>query len=603
MAGKIKVLDEKVAKLIAAGEVVERPASVVKELVENSLDAGSNRIIIDVMDGGKSRISVADNGVGMLQEDALLALERHSTSKISEADDLFAITTLGFRGEALPSIAAVSKVELITRTSDDKVGTKVTAEAGKILSIEEVAHPGGTTVIVTNLFANFPARLKFLKTSSTEWGHISDIVSRHALAHPEVSFRLSHNGRLALSTSGKGEALTAIADIYGKDLAKELLTLDFEEGDITIKGFVGKSVVTRSNRQHQSIFINGRYVRNELISKALEEAYRNLIATQRYPIAVIYLELDPGEIDVNVHPTKLQVKFRHGRKIYGMIREAVTRSLSSWKLPYELHTIKGEERRKGKITPSVKVPESDISKGKSFQSSLLDFTSIERRAEPRERIEESHPSAPVIKESLERYPSPEVKAQKQVFVLGQLKATYIIAINEAGLLLIDQHAAHERVSYEKLCSQSDSRKSRSSQELLLPLTLELTPREIAILEPKLDILAETGFIIEPFGGRSFIVKSVPVDLKRSSNRQVILDIIDDLLALDQIKQPEILRDEVLKIIACHTSIRAGDKLTISEMKALIDDMFKLDNPSVCIHGRPTMINITLSELNRMFKRR
>ena len=544
----IKILSEELINKIAAGEVIERPASVVKELVENSLDAGAGRISVDIQDAGKRSITVADNGSGMTPDEIELALQRHSTSKIATADDLFNISTLGFRGEALPSIAGVSR-----------------------LTMEPNQSGSGLTVEVKTLFHNTPARKKFLKSNATELGHIGDIIAKYALARPSVAFRLSADGKMLINSPGTGNLLDAVLAVYGAELARELVPVDRPFLAGRVSGLVSRPTISRLDKNYETFFVNGRYIKNFLLNRALEEAYRTLIPNGRYPVAILFVEIDPRQVDVNVHPAKREVKFADNSLVMQAVREAVQAALGTG------YKKSGEEagREVGgemvDIGTAAQLPISDIPSG------ILALSPTSSFELPDIAVTDAQPLTPIY----------------------QLMPTYIVATDGQELVLIDQHAAHERILYDQL-----SRESRVTcrQSLLIPETIELSVGETMALLSNLDNLKGIGFEIAEFGGNSFIVRAVPAVSARVPLKQLLLDIVTELLEIGSSAQLEVKKENIRKLVACHSAIKAGDKLTPQEMSQLIRDLYLTENPLTCPHGRPTMIRITPEELAKRFGR-
>ncbi|MBI5700071.1 DNA mismatch repair endonuclease MutL [Candidatus Saganbacteria bacterium] len=528
---KIQILPNDLIDKIAAGEVVERPASVVKELVENSIDAGSRHISIEVKGAGKKLIQVADDGQGMAEDEIQLALLRHSTSKISSLDDLFNIRTLGFRGEALPSIASVSKMK-----------------------IERNSSGRGVTVTVADLFQNIPARLKFLKSDITEVGHITDLVSRFILSHPEIAFKLMIDDREIFSSPGSGKLEDAALTVYGLDLTKNLLPVKNE----MVTGLVSRPNISRVDRNMESFFVNGRYVKNFLLGRAVEDAYRTLIPSSRYPVAVIFLSVPPAEVDVNVHPTKREVKFLKTQQVTGAVYQAVKQALAN------ALEVKGYQS-------------SGVSEREDQEIRISEGT--ERKAEQYEEVElvvsEVQPLIPV----------------------QQFKDTYIITTDGVDLILVDQHAAHERILFDRL--QSRPAGETHSQSLLIPENIKFTREEALHLKNQLSFLSGLGFEIEEFGGNSFLIRSVPQVLTKVAPREVLSDILAELSD----KTLEDKQAAILKLMACHAAVKAGDRLSSDEMNGLLRDLYKTANPLTCPHGRPTMVKLTVAELEKMFGRR
>ncbi|OCL26236.1 DNA mismatch repair protein MutL [Orenia metallireducens] len=644
--GKIRVLAEDVANKIAAGEVIERPASVVKELVENSIDAGASKIEIKVKNGGKDWIQVIDNGEGMSPDDAKLSFERHATSKVERANDLFALRTLGFRGEALPSIASISRVNLTTRTEESLSGIKLRLVGGEIEKEESCGAPIGTNIIIKDLFFNTPVRYKYLKQISTEIGHISDIVNRLALSYPEIAFYLEHNGRKILETTGNGNLLDVIFNIYGRQVAKEMVKVDYSDNYMEIKGYVSKPTVTRSSRKHQSYFVNGRYVKSNLMGKAVQEAYHTLLTVHRQPIVVLNLKLNPILVDVNVHPTKLEAKFSRSEMVYGLVQEGVTKAIKSSDLVPKLKLDKKQQQSRDNYTQNelvLAVDKKYRSKKKDKSSQLeskvenKNFNyranhpqkakkSKELRAKKIEKLfkvdEDKLATAKIesikenkvennIKETAQDYKPEDNNAKKDKEIedkrvelnlvpIGQIHQTYIIAQGLDGMHIIDQHAAHERVRYEELMAEFKSGEIKT-QELLIPLNLDLTYQEVEILNQDKDKIEKLGFILESFGGNSYIVRGVPTGLYNLNDEELIRDCIDKLLEEGELGEAYELVEDILIMISCKTAIKAGDKLSIREMNKLIDEMERYGVTN-CPHGRPVMMQLSKKELEKEFKR-
>lgn len=604
---KVVVLDEHTANRIAAGEVIERPASVVKELVENAIDAGATQISITLEEGGKELIKVSDNGSGMAREDAVVALQRHATSKIRSAADLFAIRTLGFRGEALPSVASVSVMEIVTKRPEDGAGSRIEIEAGTITNLESVGAADGTSVCVRRIFFNTPARLKFLRSAQTELSHTTELVGRLALSYPNISFRLTHGARDVISVTGTGDVMGAAAAVYGRDAARQLVPIEFEAPSLKVWGFVSKPSFTRSNRAHQVFFVNRRSVRNKTLTHAADQAYRDLIVQQgRYPVLIIFVDVDPELVDVNVHPTKAEVKFSTDRDIHSVVHKAVREALMSGgamptiseareaKSPY------ASDRRDAPPQPILLQPEeSDV---EAFRQAML------RRSEtgdddPFDWSVQRTSSVGVPVEAA-RSPEAEIPAQvrlRNARIIGQARNMYILAECEDGILIIDQHVAHERVLFEQL------KKTRHDgqavmQGLVIPITLELGRREGLVLGERLDDLRAMGFDIEVFGRDAFVVRAVPADAKPGEAEQLLLDIIAELVDVSISKHLMVRPEQVLITTACKLAIKAGDPLSMPEMENLIRRLITSENPFVCPHGRPIIITHTNWELDRKFKR-
>lgn len=589
MPGKIKLLNEKVISHIAAGEVIERPASVIKELVENSIDAGASKIIIEAEEGGKQLIRVEDNGSGMGRSDAEIAFLRHSTSKIDTLRDLETISSLGFRGEALASIAAVSKVLLVSKPPEAEAGTEVMVEGGKIRHVRDAAANNGTVVTVSDLFYNTPARRKYLKTTRTELARITDLVTRWALIHPGIFIKLIHNETEVINTPRTDNPLETIAHIYGREMAREMLPVEYADLDISIEGFISKPAATRKTGSHISFFVNSRYVVSKLLSSALKEGYHNLIMKKSYPAAVLNLKVDPRKIDVNVHPTKLEIRFEDDSAIHKAILMAVEETL-----------------KKHSLIPDM--GSADIEK-----TSLLSFEPVQ------EESAVSQPAIPIIEaqrqvdiETFElkagKERKGEIKITKEASTLprmsliGQILDTYIVAQSGEDILLIDQHAAHERVLFERLQSIGTGDK-RNRQDLLAPLTLELTPGQKGFVTANKDMLDDLGFRFEHFGGNTFLVTAMPVTLGDIGDAGTVSEIIDELTTLGTTKRGEELLENAAAIVACHSAIRGGDILSPTQMRELLASLYGTTNVYSCPHGRPTILSITKNELEKRFKRK
>ncbi len=567
MARKIRILPEEVASKIAAGEVIERPASVVKELVENSLDANSHRIRVEVKGGGRELIRVIDDGCGMNREDAALALKRYSTSKIAKLGDLETICSFGFRGEALPSIAAVSQLELLTCTPDQSAGTRVRVEGGKIKEVREAGCPTGTIVTAQNLFFNIPARRKFLKTVTTEMSHISELVVRLALIQTDTVFQLIHNSQEVWTLPAKKSLRERIAILYGEEIAEDLIPLNFESHLLQLKGFLTKPTQSRSRPAQQLFYVNHRPVRSRLISHALSEGYRTLLPTGRFPVAFLLIDISPSSVDINVHPTKREVKFREEGKLHDLVAQAVKSALGKASLIPEIKAESTEVR--------IKEPVSKYLTKEEKPSQLFDKSALSQ-------VTPAKPQLP--------FPTP----------LTQFHNTYIISQEEGELIIFDQHAAHERILYERL--REDLAQSKvQSQSLLFPISLQLPPGETATLSQNLTALTQLGFQIEEFGRQSFLLRALPSLLDRGDPRQLLLNIIDDLGTGKKMEDIE-KKEKLITIMACQGAIKAGDKLEPEEMTRLLRELSETSRPYTCPHGRPTMIKLTLKELEKKFRR-
>jgi DNA mismatch repair protein MutL len=553
----IKVLADEIVSKIAAGEVIERPASVVKELIENSLDAGATQIAVEAQGGGVELIKVSDNGTGIPASELELAFHRYATSKIGNLDDLEKISSLGFRGEALPSIAAVAEVEISTQTSSDPIGSYMYLRKGEVVRKESRARSQGTTVTVRRLFRYFPARLKFLKSANTENSHIAHLVSQYALAFPEVKFSLVLDKRQSLRTTGNGDLREVVSEIYGSELAQRMLKVEQRDGLAKVSGLTSPPSLARSNRNYLSFFINRRWVHSPLLTRATEEAYRGLLMDGQHPIAVINISLPPQELDVNIHPTKAQIKFCHEQTVFSSLQKAIEEALA-----------------RTPIASSKTVPFS-VSSGQ-WQSPRM--------------IMDNEPAFVVA-----QLPTLELPVLR---VLGQLANTYIIAEGPDGLYLIDQHAAHERILYDRILVQW-SQKEVEVQGLLQPITIEFSPREEETLKVSKESLAEFGFAIEPFGNRSYLIRAIPALVARANIIEIIGALLDSLASKENLNPWE---EKIAQSLACHGAIRAGQQLSNEEMRELIMQLEQTKQPRACPHGRPTMIHLSAHQLEKEFGR-
>ncbi|UKS28969.1 DNA mismatch repair endonuclease MutL [Paenibacillus sp. HWE-109] len=677
--GKIQLLSEHIANQIAAGEVVERPSSVVKELVENSVDAASTRIDVTIEEGGLQLIRVADNGSGMALEDCELAFQRHATSKIATSKDLFSIRTLGFRGEALPSIASVSRLECVTSSTNDGLGRKIVIEGGTIRSVEETAASRGTEVTVRDLFYNTPARLKYMKTIQTELGHISDYLYRLALAHPGVAFTLKHNGNTLLQTLGNGDLLQVIAGIYGTAIGKQMLPIQVDSLDYTITGFVAKPEMTRANRGGISTIVNGRYVRNFALNQALLQGYHTLLPINRFPVAVLQIGMDPSLVDVNVHPSKLEVRFSKEAELTALIEAEVKRlfgrqvlipqgvkpaapkgayvqeqldlsrtlepeaapnplsttttqstapvSLPSQReasgigepvsspqikemvAPYRPEPLKSRETVAW--TPPVQTPSSTPSTPNSSNANTYRAASA---STPSYSPPVSNPRSTSIQQQrrtneafmdllpkMEDSEAPKLPAFPRLDPIGQMHGTYLVAQNEDGLFLIDQHAAHERINYEYYYERFGN-PAEASQELLVPITLEFTPAEAGLIADKLPLFEQAGVYMEAFGGNTFLVRAHPHWFPSGEEKGIVEEMCEWVLSEKKAVDIAKLREKAAIMCSCKASIKANQGLSVLEMETLIDRLASCRNPYTCPHGRPIVVSFTTYELEKMFKR-
>lgn len=676
----IQVLDQVTIDKIAAGEVIERPASIVKELVENAIDAGATHVTIEIEEGGISLIRITDDGSGIMREDIRNAFLRHSTSKIRNVDDLLHITSLGFRGEALSSIAAVTKVELITKTKDAELGTKYVIEGGQEHSLEETGSSDGTTFVIRQLFYNVPARRKFLKTAMTEAGHVQDLLIRLALSHPEVSFRFLNNNQEKLRTSGSGKLKDVIYNIYGRDIAANLLELDYLQGGIHITGYLGKPLITRGNRNFETFFVNGRYVKSSMISKAVEDAYKDFMMQHKFPFVVLHFQVDMETVDVNVHPTKMELRFQNQQEVYKTVFEAIHRQLLEPELIPQVEApeplgISAPEKKK---TPSpdlrlVRKLKSSVDRTKDYEDTkakdqaqeeahdedyfirkmrervmsyhnrnssaeVVDQKKIFRPEEQTRRIQNTvHESGTYHVKTLEKTPDISVKqvskektenqAQKvessiiqkpqqlnlfeekllkrevraEYRLIGQVFDTYWLVQFQENLYIIDQHAAHERVLYERTLREMKNREF-TSQYLSPPIILTLSMQEAELLKTHMERFERIGFEIEPFGGEEYAIRAVPANLFSIAKKELFMEMLDNLAdGLSTNMTPDLI-DEKVASMSCKAAVKGNNRLSAQEVDTLIGELLELDNPYHCPHGRPTIIAMSKKELEKKFKR-
>ncbi len=594
MGGRIVLLDDVTASRIAAGEVVERPASAVKELVENAIDAGASHITVILEEGGKRRIEVSDDGCGMDAEDAILAVQRHATSKIRSADDLERVKTLGFRGEALPSIASVSHFTLITKAKNSPVATELTIHGGVLEKLTDRTGRDGTTVIVEDLFYNTPARLKFLKTTATELTRCVESVSMLAAAHPSIVVRVVHNGQELLSTPGTGDLVGVLANIWGRAVARKLVSISEEEPHLRVDGYVGTPEASRPGRTHQLFVVSGRPVRSRVLAHAVEQAFRDITPEARYPICCIHMQMDPEQVDVNVHPAKLEVKFRNESEVHAILGRAVRRALVR-------HGLLPEVRSAG-LTPggAWQVPRRDSgSTVQAVTTSLAAFGRTPASATAESLFDDDR----LALGGAEQTGDAAVLADmlRDFRVLGQANNTYIVAATEQGLVLVDQHVAHERVLYERLLTKQTEH-GVSSQRLAVPLTVSFGAAEFALVSRRLDDFRAAGWELEPFGGRALVVRAVPSLLRQGQQEAVLRDMVDELVHQTVARRLVVDRDQVTIAHACRMAVKAGDALSVEEMTGLLRQLAETRNPHFCPHGRPAAVLVPYSEIDRRFKR-
>ena len=599
MKNRIQILPENLANQIAAGEVVERPASVVKELIENSLDASASEVFVEIEKGGKTLIKVTDNGYGMKKDDAFLCLERHATSKVSSAEDLFALHTMGFRGEALPAIASVTRLRLTTRSVDDETGWQIYAEGGTIRQADAVGVAPGTVVEVRNLFFNTPGRRKFLRKEETEFGHIADVVSRLALSRPDIHFRLLHNGRNVLEAYRHNRLEERAAAMLGRNVAADLLTVEADSGNgEMLIGLLGTPGISRSSTNNIYTYINGRFVRDRVVQHAILEAYRSLLEKRRYPIAVLFIDMPPESVDVNVHPTKHEVRFRNQQQVHDFIVTSLRDRLQqvSFEPARVSSAFQPSSFRPSPVTSAPQTPEQRVYRER-VQESLAAFN---------EKVASVPTIAAIstVKGEIDGWSSGRQETQylpEGWRLIGQYLNSYLLCQADDELVLIDQHAAHERIGFERLRKQLAA-DGIESQALLFPMVLELEHREAAVLAEHLDDFARFGFEVEAFGGRSFTVKSVPALVADVDVERLVRDLAAELNEIGRAAQLDDEIERVLAVLACHSMVRANQALSQSEMQQLLHDLAAIEFGSCCPHGRPIMHRLSKREVEKLFHR-
>lgn len=613
----IAILNQETIDKIAAGEVVERPCSVVKELVENAIDAGSTAITVEIKEGGISFIRITDNGCGIERDQVAVAFYRHSTSKIRSAEDLLTVKSLGFRGEALSSISAVARVELITKTYDELTGTRYVIEGSKELSNEEIGAPDGTTFIVKDLFYNVPARRKFLKTAQTEGSYISDMVEKLALSHPDISFKFINNNQTKLHTSGNGNRKDIIYHIFGREISSSLLEVKHECEYFKVEGFIGKPVITRGNRNYENYFINGRYVKSNILSRAIEEAYKSFLMQHQYPFTVLYFTFF-SELDVNVHPTKMELRFDNNNEIYVELCDTIYAILSHKemipdvpvdstpapkKIVHEYKEPIPEPFEKRRIN-EVRAAESRSVYGQSVTSAVKDYSAIEPAAKAPETSSACEPAQAVTgtQQTLGNYDKVFLteSAKKQFSIIGQLFKTYWLIEFEDKLYIIDQHAAHEKVLYEKTMARL-ANKDFTSQRISPPIVMTLDAKESEMLEKYRPQIEQFGYEVEHFGGKEYMISAIPDNLFNIDMKDLFIEMLDDFSNATGRQTPDIITEKVASM-SCKAAVKGNDKLTLPEINELIDELLSLDNPYNCPHGRPTIISMSKYEIEKKFKR-
>ncbi len=646
---KIQVLDQITIDKIAAGEVIERPASVVKELVENAIDAGATAITVEIKDGGITLIRIADNGCGIPKDEIRSAFLRHSTSKIRSVDDLLKIQSLGFRGEALSSIAAVAQVELLTKTKEDIFGTRYFINGGKEEGLEDAGAPDGTTFFVRQLFYNVPARKKFLKTAMTEASHVGELMTRLALSRPEISFHFVNNGQSKIHTSGNGNLKDVIYHIYGREIAGNLLKVDYDKNGVRITGYLGAPLISRGNRNFENYFINHRYIKNNMVSKAIEDAYKDFTMQHKFPFVVLHIEMSGEEVDVNVHPAKLEIRFQNQQGIYNCIYEAVDTGLHEKELiPHVTVDVPRAEKKKEmpepapqKVIPPKEERNLDYfmeemkKRVKSYHeknssAEVMDKTGIFKPKLQADRIREAvtyhadkpadsslaknkeNKAAPIVKEKTqpkvqekqlnlfeEQFLDREIRAEYKL--IGQVFDTYWLVEYHENLYIIDQHAAHERILYEKTLAGMKTREF-TSQMISPPIILSLTMQEEELLCRYMDQFTRIGFEFEEFGQDSYAVRAVPDNLFSIAKKELLMEMIDSLSEeVSRNLSPELL-DEKIASMSCKAAVKGNMKLSAAEVDTLIGELLLLENPYHCPHGRPTIIAMSKRELEKKFKR-
>lgn len=599
MKNRIQILPENLANQIAAGEVVERPASVVKELIENSLDASASEIFVEIEKGGKAMIKVTDNGYGMKKDDAFLCLERHATSKVSSAEDLFALHTMGFRGEALPAIASVTRLRLTTRSVDDEAGWQIYAEGGTIRQADAVGVAPGTIVEVRNLFFNTPGRRKFLRKDDTEFGHIADVVSRLAMSRPDIHFRLSHNGRNVLEAYRHNRLEERAAAMLGRNVAADLLMVEADSGNgEMLVGLLGSPGISRSSTNNIYTYINGRFVRDRVVQHAILEAYRSLLEKRRYPIAVLFIDMPPEAVDVNVHPTKHEVRFRNQQQVHDFIVTSLRDRLQ------QVSFVPGSSSNS--FQPSAFSSSPAVGTTQSADQRVYRERVQESLAAFNEKVSNAPTIAAVstVKGEIDGWSSRYQETQtlpEGWRLIGQYLNSYLLCQADDSLVLIDQHAAHERIGFERLRQQLAS-DGIESQALLFPTVLELEHREAAVLSEHLDDFARFGFEVEAFGGRSFTVKSVPALVADVDVERLVRDLAAELNEIGHAAQLDDEIERVLAVIACHSMVRANQALSQSEMQQLLHDLAGIEFGSCCPHGRPIMHRLFKRDVEKLFHR-
>lgn len=617
----IELLDKNTIDKIAAGEVVERPASIVKELVENAIDAKSTIINVEIKEGGIGFIRITDNGQGIPKDQIQKAFLRHSTSKIRSVDDLLTIGSLGFRGEALSSIAAIAQVELITKTPGSLTGSRYIIEGGQEKKLEEIGAPEGTTILIRNVFFNTPARKKFLKSATTEAGYIISLMERLALSHPEIAFNFIQNGQVKLHTSGNGKIKDVAFSIFGRDITNNLTNIEADESGISIRGFVCKPVVSRGNRNYENYFINGRYIKNNIIARAIEDAYKPYMMQHRYPFTLLLIEVPGDVVDVNVHPSKQEVRFDNGDVIYSVIYKSIFDALSKKDLIPEVSFDDLKTKQELDLKPKKEHFEPfEVHRIETFKNDNINNNSYTEVLSEADKVQEEsqYNKEPLfsgnnfeknISISSDNYPkaeqlsldsiSSDFEIRPEIKIIGQTFDTYWIVEYQEKLFIIDQHAAHEKVLYERILKEFDS-KEHSSQLISPSIIISLSPQEENVLKDYMEDFLNMGFVVDSFGGSEYAISAVPVNIFNLDVKEIFIDMLDGLLDGRTING-QIIKDK-MATMACKAAVKGNNKLSSLEAKKLIEEMFSLDNPYNCPHGRPTVISMSKYELEKKFKR-
>lgn len=630
---KIQLLDQKTIDNIAAGEVIERPASVVKELVENAVDAKANAVTVEIKDGGMTLIRVTDNGIGIPKDQVKTAFLRHATSKIRSVEDLLSVSSLGFRGEALSSISAVAQVELVTKTAESFSGVSYKIYGGEEEAFDDIGAPDGTTFLVKNLFYNTPARRKFLKSATTEAGYVEQMMVHIALSHPEISFKFIHNNKNKIYTSGNGKVKDIIYHIYGRDVAGALIPIEAQNEDVKVTGFVAKPYVSRGNRNYESYFINGRYIKSSIIYKAIEEGYRTFTMKHRYPFVCLDFKIDQELLDVNVHPTKMEIRFRNGREIYELVVDAVRAALLQKDLvqdvlretpkkkelpktkevkkpePFEVNRRKEEVQKveqQGQAVqqqiekpshPVKKTPTASESSKNTKKSTYAGLNyNTQKKEFPQYKTDELSSNQMTLRED----PVFSVQARPDRKILGQLFKTYWLIEYEDQLFIMDQHAAHEKVNYERLM-KNFKEKEIYSQRLEPPMVVTVSMTEAEALTRYKDAFAGLGFTIESFGGNEYCIREVPANLYGIGERDLFMELLDAVSQENGTLDTEVIASKIATM-ACKMSIKGNQRVSLMEVEHLLDELMKLENPYQCPHGRPTIIKMSKYEIDKKFKR-